>query len=90
MDNFITEDDIAQIEKLGGAPVKSHPENIVRGGIRKPEAEPEVHERRGIQAAAREAPAVPQAPAAVRQPIRRPVSAPAPQADWLVINIMKL
>ena len=70
----------AQIEKLGGAPVKSHPENIVRGGIRKPEAEPEVHERRGIQAAAREAPAVPQAPAAVRQPIRRPVSSPAPQA----------
>ena len=70
----------AQIEKLGGAPVKSHPENIVRGGIRKPEAEPEVHAGRGIQAAAREAPAVPQAPAAARQPIRRPVSAPAPQA----------
>ncbi len=70
----------AQIEKLGGAPVKSHPENIVRGGIRKPEAEPEVHAGRGIQAAAREAPPVPQAPAAARQPIRRPVSAPAPQA----------
>lgn len=69
----------AQIEKLGGAPVKSHPENIVRGGIRKPEAEPSPAGR-GIQAAAREAPAVPQAPAAVRQPIRRPVSAPAPQA----------
>ncbi|HJJ71079.1 MAG TPA: hypothetical protein O0X56_05400 [Methanocorpusculum sp.] len=69
----------AQIEKLGGAPVKSHPENIVRGGIRKPEAEP-APAGRGIQAAAREAPAVPHAPAAVRQPIRRPVSAPAPQA----------
>lgn len=66
----------AQIEKLGGAPVKSHPENIVRGGIRKPEAEPEVHERRGIQAAVREAPAVPQAHAAVRHPIRRPAAAP--------------
>lgn len=69
----------AQIEKLGGAPVKSHPETIIRGGIRKPEAEP-VPAGRGIQAAAREAPAVPQAPAAARQPIRRPVSAPAQQA----------
>ena len=70
----------AQIEKLGGAPVKSHPETIIRGGIRKPEAEP-AQTGRGIQAApAREAPAVPQAPAAARTPIRRPVSAPAPQA----------
>ena len=70
----------AQIEKLGGAPVKSHPETIIRGGIRKPEAEP-AQAGRGIQAApAREAPAVPQAPAAARNPIRRPVSAPAPQA----------
>ena len=69
----------AQIEKLGGAPVKSHPETIIRGDIRKPEAEP-VPAGRGIQAAAREAPAVPQAPAAARQPIRRPVSAPAQQA----------
>ena len=70
----------AQIEKLGGAPVKSHPETIIRGGIRKPEAEP-APAGRGIQAVpAREAPAVPQAPAAARNPIRRPVSAPAPQA----------
>ena len=70
----------AQIEKLGGAPVKSHPETIIRGGIRKPEAEP-APAGRGIQAApAREAPAVPKAPAAARNPIRRPVSAPAPQA----------
>ena len=70
----------AQIEKLGGAPVKSHPETIIRGGIRKPEAEP-APAGRGIQAApAREAPAVPKAPAAARTPIRRPVSAPAPQA----------
>lgn len=70
----------AQIEKLGGVPVKSHPETIIRGGIRKPEAEP-AQTGRGIQAAPpREAPAVPQAPAAARNPIRRPVSAPAPQA----------
>ena len=56
----------AQIEKLGGTPVKSHPENIIRGGMRKPEAEPVPAAGRGIQAAvpAREAPAVPQAPAA--------------------------
>jgi len=67
----------AQIEKLGGTPVKSHPETLVRGNVRKPEAEP-APAGRGIQAApAREAPAVPQAPAA-RTMIRRPAPAPAP------------
>lgn len=69
----------AQIEKLGGTPVKSHPETVIRGGMRKPEAEPTpapVHAGRGIQPAApvREVP-VPQAPAA-RMP---PQAAPAPQ-----------
>lgn len=71
----------AQIEKLGGTPVKSHPENIIRGGMRKPEAEPVPAAGRGIQAAvpAREAPAVPQAPAAGRPVMRRPAAAaPAP------------
>lgn len=67
----------AQIEKLGGAPVKSHPETVIRGGMRKPEAEP-APAGRGIQAApAREAPAVPQAPAA-RPVMRRPAAAAAP------------
>ena len=68
----------AQIEKLGGTPVKSHPETIIRGGMRKPEAEP-APAGRGIQATpAREAPAVPQAPAA-RPVMRRPAAAaPAP------------
>lgn len=75
----------AQIEKLGGNPVKSHPETVVRSGIRKPEAEPVVSHGRGIQAAApapvREIPAVPQAPAG-RPVVRRaePQVAPAPAA----------
>lgn len=69
----------AQIEKLGGTPVKSHPETVIRGGMRKPEAEhapAPVHAGRGIQPSApvREVP-VPQAPAS-RMP---PQAAPAPQ-----------
>ena len=77
----------AQIEKLGGTPVKSHPETVIRGGMRKPEAEPGEApvSHRGIAPAVpvREAPAVPQAPAARAVPQRavpqRAAPAPAPE-----------
>ncbi len=70
----------AQIEKLGGTPVKSHPETVVRGGMRRPEPEASpVPAARSIQPAAlvRETPAVPQAPAARPAPRKAaPASAP--------------
>lgn len=70
----------AQIEKLGGTPVKSHPETVVRGGMRRPEPEASpVPAARSIQPAVlvRETPAVPQAPAARTAPRKAaPASAP--------------
>ncbi|HJJ27863.1 MAG TPA: hypothetical protein O0X70_00550 [Methanocorpusculum sp.] len=70
-----------QIEKLGGAPVKSHPENAARFGVRRPapEAEPAVQEPAEVPVTrGRIQPAVPETPA--RNPQRTPARQEVPVA----------
>lgn len=67
-----------QIEKLGGAPVKSHPENASRFGVRRPSPEAESPAApaetpisRGSAARGRIQPAVPETPARQEVPAAR-------------------